>query len=94
MTQQHITHDFELPPCTSGHRARHLHDQRCLRAGGGHFVECACSQTKRHLDFEKAMAEWKRMHARRGRPPGKSTKPAAVVDTVVQFPLQFQGRAG
>lgn len=90
MTQHHITHDFELSPCKAGHRARHIHDLRCLRAGGGHFVECACSHTARHLEFDKALAEWKRLHAKRGRPAKKMLAP---VDSVVQFPLQLQGRA-
>lgn len=87
MTQRHVAHDFELPPCKAGHRARHVHDLRCLRAGGGHFVECACRHTVRYLDFDQALAEWKRSHAKRRR----RRKDPAPVDTVVQFPLQLQG---
>lgn len=86
MTQRQVSHAEELPPCKAGHRARHMHDLRCLRAGGGHFVECACTHTRRYVDFEQALAEWKRLHAKRGRP----RKDAAIVDTVVQFPLQLQ----
>lgn len=86
--QVHITHDFELPACKSGHAARHIHDRRCLRAGGGHFVECACSQTRRHLEFEQARREWERTFATRRR--RKASAPAA--DTVVQFPLLSEVR--
>lgn len=48
-----------VPACPRGHRGRHMHDQRGLRSGGGHFVECACSSTARHPTLEAALAEWR-----------------------------------
>lgn len=46
-----------LPTCRNGHAARHILD---ARKGGSHLVECACSQTGRHADFDAALAEWRR----------------------------------
>ncbi|MFC3549425.1 hypothetical protein ACFOLC_00175 [Lysobacter cavernae] len=72
MTQRQISHDEPLPACRRGHAARHIHDARRHDAGGGHLVECACSQTRKHAELDGALAEWKRMHqirTPRPRPP-------------------------
>lgn len=87
--QVHVKHDFALPACKAGHTARHIHDRRCLRAGGGHFVECACSRSGKFLEFDLALAEWSRRYAKRIRRRAE----VAPAGTVLQFPLQLQGRA-
>lgn len=56
--QRMISHDTPLPACRNGHRARHMHDVRCESAGGGHLVECACSATAKHAEFDTALVEW------------------------------------
>lgn len=53
-----ITHADALPPCRAGHTSRHIHDCRRASAGGGHLVECQCSQTAKHAEFDDAMSEW------------------------------------
>lgn len=56
--QRMITHDQPLPVCKAGHYPRHIHDARRLSAGGGHLVECPCSTTGKHAEFDDAMSEW------------------------------------
>lgn len=56
--QRMISHARPLPPCRAGHTARHIHDQRAVRAGGGHFVECACRQGGRFAEYGVALADW------------------------------------
>lgn len=65
MTQRQVTHDFDLPSCSAGHAARHMHDLRGAHAGGGHFLECQCRQTMRHADLDQALAEWCRLNDKR-----------------------------
>lgn len=60
--QRMVTHHEPIVPCSKGHAARHMHDLRRASAGGGHGIECACSHTARHEDFERALAEWEQMH--------------------------------
>jgi|LNAP01.1.fsa_nt_gb hypothetical protein len=56
--QRMISTATPLPLCRAGHVARYMHDLRGLRAGGGHYIECACSQTNRHASFDDALAQW------------------------------------
>lgn len=56
--QRMISHPEPLPPCRRGHAARHIHDARRASAGGGHLVECACSSTGKHAEFDDALREW------------------------------------
>ena len=56
--QRMISHTEPLPNCRNGHRARHMHDVRRAEAGGGHLVECACSATAKHAEFDTALVEW------------------------------------
>lgn len=58
-----ISHETPLQPCQLGHTARHMHDKRRMEAGGGHNIECKCSHTGRHNDFDSALREWEQMHA-------------------------------
>lgn len=83
MTQCHVTHTRSLPTCRQRHPARHIHDRRRTSAGGGHFVECACSRTRRHSDFDEALAEWKRMHRIR------TTPSKCIASNVVQLGLKL-----
>ncbi len=57
-----ISHDTPLPTCSAGHSARHMHDMRRIEAGGGHNIECKCSHTSRHADFDAALLEWRQTH--------------------------------
>lgn len=85
MTQRHVSHPEGLPRCSVGHSARHIHDQRGLTAGGGHFIECLCQATRRHAEADAALAEWRRNN----RPARSSRKVlpsiAAPADNVVQL---------
>ena len=87
MTQHHISHPEGLPACKEGHSARHIHDRRGAAAGGGHFVECRCSRTRKHGDPAVAVAEWRRINrtARIARNPASPV----VTDNVVQFNLSL-----
>ena len=60
--QRMIAHPEGLPTCRHGHQARHIHDARALRAGGGHLVECRCSHTGKHADYDDALREWCQAH--------------------------------
>ncbi len=53
-----VSHTQPLPPCRNGHAARHIHDTRCHERGGGHQVECRCSRTNRHAEYDDALREW------------------------------------
>lgn len=66
--QRMISHPQPLPPCAAGHSARHMHDQRAPRAGGGRFIECACSHTPRSDTFAQALAHWRQAHDHQVRP--------------------------
>lgn len=91
MTQRHISHPEGLPACAAGHNARHIHDQRSQAAGGGHFVECRCTQTAKHADPDAALASWRRMN----RPARSARKPNAIkqLDNVLQMPLRLAAAA-
>ncbi|WP_207911784.1 hypothetical protein [Stenotrophomonas sp. ATCM1_4] len=56
-----ISHESPLPRCALGHQANHIHDKRRAISGGGHNIECKCSHTGRHEQFEDALSEWCRM---------------------------------
>jgi len=84
MTQRQISHDEALPTCRKGHTARHIFDARRLDAGGGHLVECECSQTRKHVDLDDALAQWKRMHKIR-------TPRLRPVCNVIQLGLRLGG---
>jgi len=86
MTQRQISHLDPLPTCKLGHAARHILDSRCAAAGGGHLIECACSQTRKHTEFLDALAEWKRAH--RIRTPRPQQQPAT---NVTQLGLRLKG---
>lgn len=60
--QRMISHATPLPACRAGHAARHIHDCRGLHSGGGHLVECACSSTRKHGEFDEALVEWCAVH--------------------------------
>lgn len=66
-----ISHEKPLQACQAGHAARHMHDKRRMEAGGDHNIECKCSHTGRHNDFDGALREWEQMHA-----PAKPAAPA------------------
>lgn len=83
MTQRQISHDEALPTCRKGHTARHIFDARRLDAGGGHLVECECSQTRKHVDLDDALAQWKRMHKIR------TPRPQRITGNVLQFDLRL-----
>ena len=91
MTQRHISHPEGVPQCSAGHSARHIHDQRGLAAGGGHFIECQCQATRRHAEPDAALTEWRRNN----RPPRSARKVlpaiAAPADNVIQLRLQIPG---
>lgn len=65
MTIRQITSTAPVPLCEAGHGARLMEDGRRLESGGGHFVECRCSHTKRHPGADLALQEWDRLHAAR-----------------------------
>ncbi|WP_312327992.1 hypothetical protein [Stenotrophomonas sp.] len=72
-----------------------MHDLRGIAAGGGHFVECQCQATRRHVEPHAALIEW-----RRNNRPGRSAPKAlpaitAPVDNVIQLrlPMPATGRA-
>lgn len=84
MTQREISHPEGLPACAAGHSARHIHDQRRASAGGGHFIQCSCSCSRRWQDADSAVADWRRQH----RPARSARKVApALPDNVLQLPL-------
>jgi hypothetical protein len=87
VTQQQISHDFNLPTCADGHRARHMLDMRGAHAGGGHFIECQCRSTIRHEDIDQALAEWCRLNDKR-----KPRIPRPGAD-LLQFRLPLQRSA-
>lgn len=90
MTQEHISHPEGFPNCAAGHRAHHIHDKRCVSAGGGHLVECACRSTSKHADPEKAIAAWARLN-RPARSARSTTAPAAA-DNMLPFQLGLAER--
>lgn len=59
--QRMISHDAPLPTCSKGHASHHMHDLRRASAGGGHSIECRCSHSARHEDFNDALREWCQM---------------------------------
>lgn len=73
-----ISHETPLQSCKFGHTARHMHNMRRLEAGGGHNIECKCSRTGRHSDFEGALREWQQMHAE-AKPATKARRKARSV---------------
>jgi len=62
MTQREVTEFHPLPRCAKGHHARHMLDLRRQSAGGGHFIECRCCQTRKHGSYGDALAEWRKKH--------------------------------
>lgn len=86
MTQRQMSHVEPLPACKQGHSARHIFDARRIGAGGGHLIECACSQTRKHAEFVDALGEWKRAH--RIRTPRPQLQPAT---NVTQLGLRLKG---
>ncbi|TXD43086.1 hypothetical protein TR80_009520 [Xanthomonas campestris] len=88
MTQREVSHAVPLPACKAGHPGRHILDGRRLHAGGGHLIECRCARTKKHPDFDQALAEWKRMHRIRVPRPH-----VAHGSNVVQLGLRLKGGA-
>lgn len=91
MTQRHISHPEGLPKCADGHRARHIFDGRSSGSGGGHFVECRCKATTRHVQAEAALADWRRINR-----PARSARKvlpaiAAPADNVIQMRLAIPG---
>lgn len=62
MTQREITEVQPVPRCAKGHHARHMLDMRRQSAGGGHFIECRCCQTRKHGSYADALREWRQKH--------------------------------
>jgi hypothetical protein len=60
--QRMISHKQPLPACRNGHPPRHINDLRRASAGGGHSIECRCSRSKRHEEYDEALLEWCREH--------------------------------
>jgi hypothetical protein len=65
MTIRQIASPAPLQVCHAGHNARLMEDGRRREAGGGHFVECRCCHTRRHVSSERAVQEWAGVYARR-----------------------------
>lgn len=86
MTQHEISHAPPLPRCRQHHIARHIHDFRSLNAGGGHSIECRCGSTRKHVDFDAALVEWRRIHRIRTARPKLPADPAG---NVVQMALRL-----
>lgn len=87
MTPRHISLPEGLPACAAGHGPRHIHDRRSVSAGGGHFVECRCMQTKKHADPDAALASWHRINR-----PARSARNqpiSAETNNVVQVPIRL-----
>jgi hypothetical protein len=76
-----VSHPFALPQCRAGHNARHIHDCRAAHAGGGHLVECACSTTSKHVEFDDALGEWCRVQGK----PMPAVEAPARPSNVTQF---------
>lgn len=71
MTQREVTEALPVPRCARGHHARHMLDMRRPSAGGGHFIECRCCQTRKHRSYGDALAEWrKKQKIRAPKQPG------------------------
>ena len=62
MTQREVTEAQPVPRCARGHHARHMLDMRRPSAGGGHFIECRCCQTRKHGTYGDALREWRQKH--------------------------------
>lgn len=62
MTQREVTEAQPVPRCARGHHARHMLDMRRQSAGGGHFIECRCCQTRKHGTYGDALREWRQKH--------------------------------
>ena len=84
MTQREVTEAQPVPRCARGHHARHMLDMRRPSAGGGHFIECRCCQTRKHGSYADALREWRQKHGIRA--PRQSAAP------VGQFGLMFPSR--
>lgn len=65
MTQREVTEAQPVPRCARGHHARHILDMRRPGAGGGHFIECRCCQTRKHGSYSDALTEWRKKHGLR-----------------------------
>jgi hypothetical protein len=91
MTQRHISHPEGLPKCAAGHSARHIHDQRGLASGGGHFIECQCQASRRHPEPDAALAEWRRINRPARAPRKVLPKIAPLADSVIQLRLTMPG---
>ena len=87
--QRMITEQPPIIPCSKGHAARHMLDLRRPSAGGGHSVECACSNTARHLTFEEAHAEWCLVHGQRAPKRRPSAKRAVFPSELAQLQLSL-----
>jgi len=82
-----ITEQVPIIPCSKGHAARHMLDLRRPSAGGGHSVECACSQTSRRLTFEEAHAEWNLVHGHPAPKRKPATRRSVFPSSIAQMPL-------
>lgn len=82
--QREIRHPEGLPPCRHGHRSRHIHDLRAAHAGGGHFLECPCTQTMKFPEFDQALRDWQLIH------PTPPSRTLAVVDDPRVLPFHAQ----
>ncbi|MBN8791735.1 MAG: hypothetical protein J0I01_05850 [Stenotrophomonas nitritireducens] len=92
--QRMISHDIPLPACSAGHPARHMHDTRCSTADGGHYIECKCSHTSRHENYDGALREWRQMHGAPTPPAAaRERQPAAVITTLNSTQREAMRRA-
>ncbi len=79
MTQQQKTPPRPLPICKRRHSARYIHDLRRAEAGGGHLIECACSHTAKHANFDLAWVHWLKRHALHPAPASEQTAGSNVI---------------
>lgn len=80
--------DHPLEPCKDCGTARAMLDRRGLHCGGGHFVECVCTETRRHASAEAAAADWMRLQGKR--PRRKPARPPATDPVVVQLRMPMR----
>lgn len=75
MTRREITETQPVPRCAKGHHSRHMVDLRRQSAGGGHYIECRCCQTRKMHSFDAAVREWATIHRlRKNSAPSESSR--------------------
>ena len=85
MTQREVTEAQPVPRCARGHHARHMLDMRRQSAGGGHFIECRCCQTRKYGTYGDALREWRQKNGAR------APKMRIRQEQQSLFPIQIRG---